>query len=209
MLASPIQHAIEHRMNHEATRIRLVGRRHDLESIAEAVGDDSEIGLIPERVVKTLPSRERLGGTVESLRSQQRRPQPVARGVTHADAFGRHAQAFAEAGGLCRGGAERGDELALVETEQLATGSRRAEHAAGRGDVPALIIVLRRDREPDASLHLLAEDEGEQQIRPAHPAQLGQREHRGRHRRSRMDHSAQMGVAEIMDIGGGGVEEAG
>ena len=54
---------------------------------------------------------------------------------------------------------------------------------------------------------LVAEDEGEQQIGPAHLAQFGERKQRRRHRRGRMDHGAQMRVAEIMDIGGGGIEE--
>ena len=67
--------------------------------------------------------------------------------------------------------------------------------------------MARRDRKPDAGLNLVAEDEGEQQIRPAHLPQFGQRQQRRRHRRGRMDHGAHMGVAEIMDVGAGGIEE--
>jgi tripartite-type tricarboxylate transporter receptor subunit TctC len=67
--------------------------------------------------------------------------------------------------------------------------------------------MARRDRKPDAGLYLVAEDEGDQQIGSAQPPQFGERQHRRRHRRGRMNHRAQMGVAEVMDIGAGGVEK--
>ena len=69
--------------------------------------------------------------------------------------------------------------------------------------------MLRRNRQTNARLHLIAEDEGKQQLRPAHLAQLGEREQRRGHRRGRMDHGAQMRVTEIMDIGRCRVEEGG
>jgi hypothetical protein len=67
--------------------------------------------------------------------------------------------------------------------------------------------MVGRDRQADAGLYLIAEDEGEQQIGPAHPPQFGERQQRRRHWCGWMDHGAQVGVAEVMDIGAGGVEE--
>ena len=68
--------------------------------------------------------------------------------------------------------------------------------------------MARRDRKADAGLDFIAEDEAEQQLAATHLLQLGERQQRRRHRRGRMDHGAQMGVAEVVDIGAGGVEES-
>ena len=207
MIAPPIQHAIEHRINHKAARIRLVGRRHDLPAFAETVGDQRQIGRLRQRMIKTLHAGERFRRPLKTLFRQQRRPQAVARGVADAQAFRRRAQTLAQARGLRGRGAERPHHLALVERGQLSAACGSAEHAAGRGDVPSPVIMAGRDREPDAGLYLIAEDKGQQQIGPAQPPQFGERENGRCHRRGRMNHGAQMGVAEIMDIGAGGIEE--
>ena len=39
-----------------------------------------------------------------------------------------------------------------LSRQKLAAAARGAEHAAGRGDVPAFVVVRRRHREPDAAL---------------------------------------------------------
>jgi type II secretory ATPase GspE/PulE/Tfp pilus assembly ATPase PilB-like protein len=67
--------------------------------------------------------------------------------------------------------------------------------------------MARRDRKADARLHLVAKDEREQQLGSAHPLQLSQRQQCGCYRCGRMDHRGQMGVAEVMDVGAGGIEE--
>ena len=45
------------------------------------------------------------------------------------------------------------------------------------------------------------------EIAAAHGLQLGQRQQRRRHRRGRMDRGRHMGIAEVEDIGAGGIEE--
>src|SRR5215468_3089882 len=91
--------------------------------------------------------------------------------------------------------------------EQLAGARGGAKHAAGRGDVPTLVVMLRRDCKANARLNLVAENEREQELRPADLRELGKRQQRRRHWRCRMDHGAQMRVAEIVDIGRGRVEK--
>ena len=194
-------------MDYETARIGLVRGRHDLKVLPQAIGDQRQIRRIAHSIVESLPAGQRFCRAVKTLLRKQRRPQPIARRVSHADAFCRHAQALAQAGRLCGRDAERGYQRAFTQTKQLAGGSRRAEHAASRGDVPALVVVLRRDRKPDACLDLVADHQGEQSVFPAHLPELRKREQRRRDRRGRMDHGAQMGVAEIVDIGGRGVEK--
>jgi len=58
-----------------------------------------------------------------------------------------------------------------------------AEYAAGRSDVPAPGIMGRARSPVQCGLHLIAEDEGEQQIGPAHRPQFGERQQGRRHRR--------------------------
>src|SRR6185312_10584979 len=141
-----------------AAWIWLVGGRHQLPGFAEPGRHAREIRRIAHRIVKSLPAGKWLGRTLEALRREQRRPQAVARGIADAHALGRPAQAFAEPCGLRGGGAECGHEVPLIEPEQLAGSGGGAEHAAGRGDVPALVVVVWRDRKPDTGLHLVAED---------------------------------------------------
>ena len=69
--------------------------------------------------------------------------------------------------------------------------------------------MLGRDGKADAAFDLLPDREAEQQVAPADAPQFGERQQRRRNRRGRMDHGAQMGVAEVVDIGAGGVEEGG
>lgn len=95
MVGPPVQHAIEHGMDHEAARIRLVGGRHDLPAFAPAVGDIRQIGRFSEGMIEALDARQRLRRSFKSLLGQQRRPQSVPRRVADADAFRRRAQTLA------------------------------------------------------------------------------------------------------------------
>ena len=69
--------------------------------------------------------------------------------------------------------------------------------------------MARRDREPDAAFHFLAEDERDNEIAAAHRLELGERQQRRRQWRGRMDRSRHMGVAEVEHIGAGGIKERG
>jgi hypothetical protein len=82
-------------------------------------------------MVEALHAGERLRRPVEAFLRQQRRPEPVARGIADADAFRRRAQALAQAGRLRGRGPERPHHLALVEFEQPASSARGTENAAG------------------------------------------------------------------------------
>jgi hypothetical protein len=69
--------------------------------------------------------------------------------------------------------------------------------------------VLRIDGIADAALHFDAEDEGVQEVAPAHPPCLRQRQERGGDRPGRMDDGFQMRVVEIEDVRGNAVDERG
>ena len=194
-------------MDYEPARIGLIRRRHDLPVLAQAIHDDSQIGRLVQGMVESLYACQRLRRAVEALARQQRRPQAVARCVADAEALCRRAESLAEAGRLRGSTAKRPHHLPLVEPKKLAAPGRGAEHAAGRGDVPAPVIMAGRDRKTNARLHFVAEDEGEQQLGPAHLSQLGEREQCRRHRRGRMDHRPHMGIAEVVDVGARCIEE--
>jgi hypothetical protein len=91
--------------------------------------------------------------------------------------------------------------------EQLRGGHRRAENSAGGSDVPAAIIMSRRNGVTDTAGDLCAEREGMKQLRPAHRPHFRQRKHDRCDGRGRMDDRSRMGVVEIEDVHGGGVEK--
>ena len=194
-------------MDHEAAGIGLDRVLRDLPGVAQAIGEGRPVRRLRHRVEEALHAGDRLGRALEPLLGEQRRPQAVARGIADADALGRPAQAFAQARRLRGRVAERPDHAPLVEPDQLAGGGGGAEHAAARGDVPALGVVAGRDGAADPALQLDAEQEGEQQVGPGHAPQLCQRQQRRRHRRGRMDHGRQVGVAEIEHVGAGRIQE--
>src|SRR5580658_7162946 len=112
-----------------------------------------------ERVVIALLAGKRLGRSFKIVLRQQRREKPVARRIADTDALCRCAETFAQARSLRRRAAERPHHLPGIEPEQLAATRRRAEHPAGRRDMPAAIVMARRDRKPDPAFDLLAEHE--------------------------------------------------
>jgi hypothetical protein len=69
--------------------------------------------------------------------------------------------------------------------------------------------MTRRDRAADAALDLEAQREGQEQVRPADAADLGESQQRRRQRRSRVDDRRQMGVAIVEDVGPCRVQEGG
>jgi hypothetical protein len=108
---------------------------------------------------------------------------------------------------LSASSAEREDHALAVEAEKPAGAGGRAEHAAGRGDVPALGIVAGKDRAADPAFDLDAEHEGCEQIATGDRPQLGEREQRRRDRRGRMNGGRDVGIVEIEDVGARRVQE--
>ena len=70
-----------------------------------------------------------------------------------------------------------------LEPQQLRRGGGGAEDAERGGGVPALVVVVEVDGEPDLALHLEARDVGEQQLAAARSVRLAEGEQRGHERR--------------------------
>src|ERR1019366_6527475 len=83
---------------------------------------------------------------------EQRRGEAVLRGAPGMKALAHRSEHLAQARGLCWRNAERPCHLLLVQSEQLASGGSGAEYARGAGDVPAHVVMLGKDRQPDAAL---------------------------------------------------------
>jgi len=128
IVAPPIEHAVQHRMNHKAARVRLVRGAHQLPAFAEAIGDQCEIGGPAERIVEALHAGERLRRSVKSLFGKQRGPQPVARGVATLTLLPA-CRGIRQTCGLRRRGPECKDHLRLIEREQFAAAGHGTEHA--------------------------------------------------------------------------------
>ena len=88
-------------------------------------------------------------------------------------------------------------------------GARRADRAAGPGDVPAVVVVLGRDRDADAQLNLAAQHERAHRGGAARLRRRRQREQRCRDRRGGMDHRREMRVVVVVDVPGEAVGERG
>jgi hypothetical protein len=96
-----------------------------------------------------------------------------------------------------------------VEIKQLRARCSSAENAARRRDMPARVVVLRRDGVADAALHFDTKYERVQQLRARHPRVLSERDHSSPHGNRRMEYRAQMRVVEVEYVGAEGVEQRG
>ena len=110
-------------------------------------------------------------------------------------------------GRLACGNSDRIGNPVRRESEQFRAGGGSAEHAAGRGDVPATRIMAGRHRIADAAFDLHAENECGENGPPRKPARLRQCQHRRRDGRRRMNDRVQMGIVEIEQIGRNRVDE--
>lgn len=88
------QAGVDHRIEHHAAGIRLVRVVQHLPAFAQAGADRSDIGRVGGHAQIAAHALQRLRRSVETLRRQQGRQQPVARRIAHADALGRGAQRF-------------------------------------------------------------------------------------------------------------------
>ena len=140
------------------------------------VGRLGNSGLVAHRTCPAERALDRGGRGGVALLRQQRREQPIARGIADADVLRRTGQVLHQAGGLAGGDAQRVPGLRRVQAKQLRAGRRGAEHAAGRGDVPAPRVMAGRDDVADPALDLGAQDERVQQRRTRQPALFRQRQ---------------------------------
>ena len=85
------------------------------------------------------------------------------------------------------------------ESEQLAGGGSGAEYAGGAGDVPAHVVMLGKDGQPDAALRFDPQHECVHKFCAAQVPPLGEREYGGQHRRARMDR-ARVRVVEVEHV---------
>jgi hypothetical protein len=125
------------------------------------------------------------------------------------NAFGRRAEAFAQARGLGRGEAKGGNHWLGFERKKFGAPCGGAEHAAGRGDVPAPPVMAWRHRKPDSAFNLGAEHESENEIAAAHASEFTEREQGRGHRGGRVNYGRHVGVAEVEHIGARGIEKGG
>ena len=51
MIATPVDDAIEHGVDHETARVRLVGGRHDLPALAPTIGDVGEVRILIQELL--------------------------------------------------------------------------------------------------------------------------------------------------------------
>jgi hypothetical protein len=94
------------------------------------------------------------------------------------EGLGHGAEVLAQAARLGRADGERAARGVAVEAKQLRCRGGRADRAAGRGAVEAVLVVARHDRLGDLALDLHADLVGEQQVRAAAPVALGERQRR-------------------------------
>ncbi len=98
------------------------------------------------------------------------------------------------------------------QAEQLRRRYRRAEDAAGGGDVPSAGVMCRRYREADPARDLDAERQRQEYVPARCDVALGERQRGRGDGRSRMDDGREVGVVEVEEvarhgIGVGGVED--
>ena len=93
--------------------------------MAESVGGTCEIGRIARYRREPIAPFDRALGSAKPALREQRRGEPVLRGVADPEAFRHAANAFDEARGLCCRMAEGPGRALRVEPEQASAAGRR------------------------------------------------------------------------------------
>lgn len=96
-----------------------------------------------------------------------------------------------------------------IEAEHPADRRRGPEYAGGARDVPADIVMRREHGIADPALHLHAEHQRVDEIRPADLPVLGEGEQHAGNGPPRMNHRAQVRVVKIEDMRADAVDQRG
>ena len=150
---------------------------------------------------------ERDGARGEAVAREQRGEQAVARAMTDMQRLRHGAEVGLDAGGERGRDRKRGCGLRPVEPHQVARRRGGAEHAEGRGRMPALVVVVKVDAERDLALGFEAGDIGRDEVAAAGAGLSREREQRRQDRRRRMAAQGVVAVVEVERVRGGAVDQ--
>ena len=210
MLLPQCQAGIDHRMHHDAARVRLVGVAQQLPAFTQRTCHLGQRGRVAHRACPAERTLDRGWSGGVALLRQQGGEQSVARRIAHAHVLRRRSA-----------GSPPGRRTGWRRCPARATSARHpgpssfapaiggAEHAAGGGDVPTARVMPGRDGVADPAFDLGAQDEGVQHRRAGQSALFRQRQCGRRDRRGGMDHRAQMRVVIVQQVAGDRIDEGG
>ena len=168
--------SVDHRVDHEAASVRLVGVAVDLETVAEAVGDDGEIVFGADQIGPAafrLDALQRAGKTFLGEKGGQH---AVLRRAAGMKALGHRAEHFPNSDRLRCRQPDRVAHPLFVEPEDPAGRNRSAEYAGRTGGVPADVAERRLHRARDPAFRLEAHHHRGDEVAPVDRLELGQRE---------------------------------
>ena len=194
---------VDARVTAAVGRVRLEADRPGLPRLAESRGQQRPVAARRERgqVAPVLALEERQDPGEPSPRQQAGvdaalRGAPGVEPLHHRPELGRHQTAR-----LGARDAERMLHLPGRQSQQRATGRRRAQGAVGPGGMPAGEQVRRAHRHPDPRRHLVPRDHRGQESRArAAPQELGHRERRGGHHGAGVDNRALVKVVQLESV---------